>query len=266
MFFEGDQPVGCLPMTRADDMLCSHAGLTFGGIVCRPEIRLADYENMMALTIQYAKAAGMRRLIYKPTPHIYHQCPSEEDVFCLRRLNAAVIRTDLNTVIDLNGPRPIQERRKRGARSAEKAGVQVELDTDRYSEFWQILTDNLLERHQLQPVHTVEEILLLKSRFPDSIQLHVAVHQGQVVSGVLVFDSGRVVHAQYIAASPSGRELHALDLLFLSLLDVLKAPCHYFSFGISTYNSGQSLNTGLLEQKEGFGGRTLIQEWYELTL
>ena len=38
----------------------------------------------------------------------------------------------------------------------------------------------------------------------------------------------------------------------------------FFDFGICNEQEGRSVNTGLLDWKEGFGGRTYVHEFYEV--
>lgn len=40
----------------------------------------------------------------------------------------------------------------------------------------------------------------------------------------------------------------------------------YLDFGISNENDGRYLNLGLIEQKEGFGARTVVHDFYRLTV
>jgi hypothetical protein len=40
----------------------------------------------------------------------------------------------------------------------------------------------------------------------------------------------------------------------------------YFDFGISTENEGMRLNEGLMSNKEGFGARAVVHDFYELSL
>lgn len=40
----------------------------------------------------------------------------------------------------------------------------------------------------------------------------------------------------------------------------------YFDFGISNENNGRFLNRGLIAQKEGFGARTIVHDFYELSI
>jgi hypothetical protein len=40
----------------------------------------------------------------------------------------------------------------------------------------------------------------------------------------------------------------------------------YFSFGISTEEQGQYLNEGLIRNKESYGARAVVHDFYELPL
>jgi hypothetical protein len=40
----------------------------------------------------------------------------------------------------------------------------------------------------------------------------------------------------------------------------------YFDFGISTEQEGRYLNRGMIENKEGFGGRAIVHDWFEIPL
>ena len=109
-------------------------------------------------------------------------------------------------------------------------------------------------RFGANPVHTPQELRLLKSRFPDQIRLFGAFVGDQLFAGALVYDFGHVVHSQYLATSEEGKAVGALDYLLAHLLDEVSRQKQHFSFGISTENNGQYLNEGLVFQKEGFGG------------
>ena len=82
----------------------------------------------------------------------------------------------------------------------------------------------------------------------------------------MLYVTDRVVHAQYIAASPRGRDIHALDLLFQVVIRQALEQHPYFDFGISTEHQGTFLNEGLIYQKEGFGARGICYDWYKWQL
>jgi hypothetical protein len=86
-----------------------------------------------------------------------------------------------------------------------------------------------------------------------------------MVAGVLVYEEDRVARAQYIAADGTGRRLHALDLLFLHLLQEVFPAKRYLDLGTSEAATG-GLNRGVLEYKESLGARLVAQDTYELPL
>jgi hypothetical protein len=105
---------------------------------------------------------------------------------------------------------------------------------------------------------------LLAGRFPDHIKLFAAHRAGQMEAGVIVYESPQVAHAQYIGATPEGRESGAPDLIIGHLINDYYAGKKYFDFGISTEDAGRHLNAGLVENKQGFGGRAVVYDFYEL--
>jgi lipid II:glycine glycyltransferase (peptidoglycan interpeptide bridge formation enzyme) len=108
---------------------------------------------------------------------------------------------------------------------------------------------------------------LLMGRFPDSISLQVAMQADEVVAGVLVFESERVRHSQYIGATEAGRDLGGLDAVFDCCIgEALQRGLRFFSFGVSTESEGEVLNDGLHTFKSEFGASGIVHEFYELPL
>jgi uncharacterized protein YqgC (DUF456 family) len=83
-----------------------------------------------------------------------------------------------------------------------------------------------------------------------------------LLAGTLLYDFGRVVHTQYLACSEQGRRVDALSLLLAELIEDRYAQRAYFSLGISTEQQGQVLNDGLVTQKERFGARGVVHDFY----
>jgi hypothetical protein len=87
-----------------------------------------------------------------------------------------------------------------------------------------------------------------------------------LLGGVIVYASKNVAHAQYTAASDLGKEVGALDAVFTTLISDVFAGKRYFDFGISTERAGAYLNEGLAENKQGFGARAVVYDFYELEI
>lgn len=265
MIYHKERLIALLPASRNGDTVTSHGGLTYGGFIsdaCVTSSLLLDAFNSI---VQYLRQHDVTYWDYKPVPHIYHSYPHEAEQYALFSMNAERIACNLSSTIDLTTPLRYAELRRRGIKRAIKCGVTIATTHD-YAPFWHILESNLQERHQVKPVHTLDEITLLHNRFPQHIQLHTAMLNGEIVAGCVVYNTGRVAHAQYISASGQGKECGALDLLFAHLIEQEYKNCRYFDFGISTEMGGSYLNTGLLAQKEGFGARGIIYETYRITL
>ena len=260
---EHDKVIGLLPATYNAENQCfsTHNGLTFGGLVLMPKTRTPQVMEMFGEMMDFARNLGAKTLIYKQIPHIYHQNCSDEDSYALFKNGAHLTSCGLSTTVTL--PYSISELRRRKVKLAENQQVKLE-KSENYEDFWKILQNVLKERHDVRPVHSVEEIMLLAHNFPENIELHVAKLDGEVVAGTVLFINGKVIHTQYLAASEKGRETGALDDLLSHLLKT--RDYEFFDFGISTEDGGKILNDGLLFQKEGFGGHGICYKTYEIKL
>lgn len=262
---DGGRLLALLPAHASGDQLVSHGGLTYGGFIVDDRMTASSMLDLFKAATAEMRGLGFRMLVYKSIPHIYHRLPAEEDQYALFRAGAQLVRRDHLAVVDYRAPRTLQERRQRSVRKAAKLGLVVR-QTDDFAAFWEILAANLESRHGVRPVHTVEEIVLLQSSFPERIRLFAAYDGGAMRAGVVVYVSDFVCHAQYIGASGEGRDQGALDLIFDDLIERFSDVTRYFDFGTSTERSGTFLNSGLAEFKEGFGARTVIHDHYELDL
>ncbi len=260
---ESDRLCALLPANSVDGELHSHGGLTYGGLILGPRTGCADAVEMLHAIQAYMRANGCTQLHYKTIPWIYHRQPTEDDRYALFSSGAQLSRRDVLSVVARDDRLRFQERRRRGVKSARKAGVDV-TESQEFSEYWPILDATLRDRHDVSPVHSLDEIELLHARYPEQIRLFIAVHDGATIAGVVVFETLRVAHVQYICASESGRSLGALDAIFDHLLFSVFHEKPYFDFGISNEEQGRVLNIGLLEQKEGFGARSVAHDYYLL--
>lgn len=257
---------GVLPANVAGDTFYTHQGLTYGGLVMNDRATAADIVEVFRNLNTLLRYEGLHRVLYKAVPWIYHRQPAEEDLYAIVEVcGARLTGRGLSSTVCQHHSNPWYRIRQSGARRAHSAGLVVK-QTDDFNPFWQILTNNLRDRYGLNPVHTVEEMELLHQRFPDNIRLLEVFEDGVTVGGTVLYVTDRVVHSQYIAASPRGKETHALDLLFEVVIRQALVRHAYFDFGISTEEHGTFLNTQLIYQKEGFGGRGICYDCYEWTL
>lgn len=263
MFYDNDKLVAILPASQHDYELRSHGGLTYGGLIMSTETRVHQAIEIFTALKNYMKEQNITSLLYKRVPEIYYRYPSDEDVYALYRVGANLIRRDFSSTIYLPSKIKFSERRKRGIKQAVKQSIVVQQSTD-YMSYIDMLSEILQKYHDTKPVHSTEELELLASRFPENIKLYAAYKEDKMLAGAVVFITDKVAHAQYIANSDEGRLCGALDAVMDYLINQLYANKKYFDFGVSTENEGIYLNEGLATQKQEFGGRGIVYDFYEL--
>lgn len=266
MFFVDDTLIALMPGHMSDKVYYSHQGLTYGGLIMSKETTAKQVlEIFEYLTITF-RHQGIRKIIYRSIPHIYHKQPAEEDLYTLFRYNAVLSARSISSTIQIGNRLKYSDSRKNGLKKAIKndlkAGISTDLET-----FWNILSHNLKERYGTDPVHSLKEISYLQEKFPDNIHLFAACDsEGVMLGGCLVFEMEEIVHAQYTAATEEGKAKGVIDLIIDYLIDTEYTEKRYFDYGVSTENQGLYLNETLIYQKEGFGARGIVYDTYTINL
>ena len=252
-----------LPANVKDDILQSHGGLTYGGLISDGCMTTETAMEVFSEINKYLLEQGIEKVVYKPTPWIYHTLPAEEDLYAIIQVcGAKLISREISSTVYLPNRPKFSQLRRRCVNKARRNGIIVRESND-IATFWNILNANLEGRYGVSPVHTEKELSLLVSRFPDSIKLFMAYDGEEALGGTLVFVMNEIVHTQYIAASPKGKTVGALDMVFDELINEEFSNYRFLDFGKSTEHHGIWLNKNLIHQKEGCGGRGVCYDVYE---
>ena len=263
MFYRDGRLYGLMPANRKGDVFQTHAGLTYGGLVMDAKTTAAATVELFRELNDYLRAEGFRRVLYKCIPWMYHQLAAEEDLYAIARTcDARLQERDLGTVIIQRNAIRWERVRRRALKRAEEAGIIVERSND-IAGFWQVLCDNLRRTYDSKPVHTLAEMELLHSRFPENIVLYTAKKDGVILAGILLYVSTQVARAQYSSATPEGKQLGAIDIMYDRIINDDYHHLPYFEFGTSAMADSNAINETLVFQKEGFGGRGICFDRYE---
>src|SRR5437660_5256996 len=125
MFYAGERLIAVMPANRDGDLVVSHGGLTFGGVVSDKAMKASVMLEVFAALRAHLIESGLKSLIYKAVPHIYHQSPAEEDLYALFRHNAKMVRRDISSAILLKDKLPFSKGRKWAIKQAQKHGLEV---------------------------------------------------------------------------------------------------------------------------------------------
>jgi hypothetical protein len=264
MIFGDENLVAVLPANKVGNEIFSHQGLTYGGLVYNAESQLSIVITIFRAVLLFLEAGGIEKLHLKTIPSIYHNKPAEEIQYALFLAEARLARRDSLSVIDLSQKYNVSKIRKRGIQKGRKNELVIKEETD-FESFWdKILIPNLDERHGAKPVHSLEEIKVLKSFFPINIRQFNVYHKDEIVAGTTVFETETVAHCQYISKYENDENLGSLDFLYHYLITETFASKRFFDFGISNESQGKKLNEGLSYWKESFGASTIVHDFYEV--
>lgn len=263
--------VALLPANERGVDIFSHQGLTYGGFVLSPKTTSADVFELFDSLLAYLRDCGFKHLYYKAMPTIYHRQPAQEDEYVLWRLGAELESCLISTTIDLQESAPL------GKAQYCRRNMQTRLLREGYTidweaplcEFWPILVENLQQKYDARPVHSLEEMERLQNAFPDQILCCVVRNpEGMAMGGVVLFESQQVAHTQYSSASPAGKKAGVLDYLYMCIIDNyrMQQDVRFFDFGTSNEDAGHVLNESLIQFKESFGGHGVVYKNYKISL
>lgn len=264
--FRKEKPTAILPANIVNHRLYSHQGLTYGGwLTPLSHFDGSDMLDVFETWISWCRENNINEIFYKTVPHIYHKIPAEEDLYALFRYGALPWVTNLSSVIDMREIPMMNTLQKRHLKKAAVLSPWIR-ETDNAWEFMPVLEDCLKSRHDAAPVHSSSELQFLKEGYPENIRFFMAGTGNETEAEVCIYDSVGVAHCQYIATTETGRDNGTLTFLMHHLITDTFKFRRYFDFGTSNENGGKILNSGLIHQKVGLGGRGVAYQSFHIKL
>jgi hypothetical protein len=275
LIFEEDKKIiGLLPAIdiKRDGIrtLWSHMGASYGGFVHTENLGIKQAFDLTQGLIDYALRDKFERIIITSVPFIYQKRYNQYLDFALIKNGFTYLKREVTSVITLdvdedNVMKLIKPESRTSVRKAEKLGVVVKKSND-FEEYYEILKSNLAMRHNVQPAHTLEELIRLKELFPQKIQLFGAYVKNKMIAGVINFYcNDKVVLVFYISHNQEYQQYRAVNLLFYTIMkDAISRGLSILDFGLFTVN--MEPNWGLGKFKESFGAKGVLRDSYILDL
>jgi hypothetical protein len=264
MIYEKDKLVSVLPANRVGDTVYSHQGLTYGGLVLLLNSKLYDVIYIFKAILNFLNENGINKLVIKKIPIIYCETFSDEIDYLIHVCNGKTIMKHNISVIKLDSDFKISKSRRECINRGKKLNLVIK-EEENLNVFWNdLLTPILKEKYNSKPVHSLEEIKYLKTKFPKNIRHFNVYHNDQIVCGTTLFITKHVVKPQYIAGSESNNSLGSIDYLYDYLINEIAKDKTFFDFGPSHENNGLSIVKNINFWKESFGAHSLVQEFYEV--
>ncbi|MBC3844829.1 GNAT family N-acetyltransferase [Winogradskyella echinorum] len=256
MIYKDEELYALLPANVVGDRVISHQGLTYGSFVLQDKAKLFHALDAFKAMLAFYEAEGIKELEIKVIPTFYNKMPADELDYFLYKANAQLLKKEVLMIVDYAHKLPFQKNRREGVNKALRAGLELKVDAN-FKDFWNnVLIPNLKNKHGINPVHSLEEIELLASRFPNNIK-QVNIYKGDtVVAGTTVFLTETTVHPQYVSGNADKNAFGSLDLAYDYIINKMCDDKRYFDFNISSEDNGSKINDGLIFWKESCGARS----------
>lgn len=250
-----------LPGVRVEEAFVSHLRATHGGVIFRDPIGLSKTVEIVSTFAQFLRQDSYKTWRVTPVPIFLRRLPWEADLYAFWRLNCRLVARGGSTFLPANSS--LGRRKNRAL--ARRAGVTCR-ETNEVGRAFGLIRATIADRHGVEATHTIEELSALVDANPKNIRLVEAAIGGELLAASVLFHMPSVVHFQYMGSSPAGREVQALDAVVEYVWESVRHPGEGLSFGVSTTDSGHTLNHGLASFKEGFGALPRAVDAYKIHL
>jgi hypothetical protein len=267
LFRKNRKLVAILPAIQREETeemaLISHGGASYGGLVVREELGIKDTVSLAERLVEYLSQCDISRIVITQPPLIYCRLPNNYIDFALMRCGFTYLKRELTSVINLNYQDDIlstfKNESRTAVRKAQRLGVMVK-ETDDLEGFYQILKQNLKMRHNVNPTHSLDELLKLRQLLPDRVKQFSAYIEETQIAGMTVFVCNpRVVLAFYISHREEYQSYRAVNLLFYEV--IRWAVAHGYKFlDLGTFTLNMVPNWGLGRFKENFGAKGYFRD------
>ena len=267
LIFENEKLVAVLPANRVDNIVFSHQGLTYGGLVYATKLKGEKIETILDVVLSFFKVNRLQSFYLKSIPLFYVLKGNAEIDFFLIKKGAFLDRKEMNLAINLAMPLTISKSKLKHFRKIEELDIEW-VEEQQLESFWGlVLEPRLLEKYKAKPVHSLLEISKLKANFPNNIKQFSVYYDGVIIAGITLFETETVVKSQYGATTKKGEELRALDFLYINLIKKYQQEGKlFFDMGIVNEDNEKGYNAGLLKQKEELGCSVYSQDFYKMNL
>lgn len=264
MVFEEGKLVSVIPTNKVENKVFSHQGLTYGGFVFGESLSIDEINNIVTVVLEFLKNNEVVEFVIKEIISIYNGLG---DFTSILKLNGfEVFTSKTNLAVDFKSDFKISKSKLKHFKRISSIGLEIKKEDD-LSAFWNlVLIPRLQQKFNSKPVHSIDEITFLKEKFANNIFQYNVYLEDEILAGITIFKTDKVVKSQYGAITESGEKYRALDYLYINLINEYSNKFDFFDMGTVDDDSELGYNVGLLNQKRELGCVVFEQNFYRLIL
>ena len=270
IFYKNKKPLSVLPAVEIfesnNKVFVSHPGASMGSFVTPIDLSFKDALQLVSELNKYMKKQKFSSVRITIPSIIYNKRKTNYIDFSLIKHGYEYVKREVSSILILedsieNNVKKFKPSHRRALRKAQRLGLEIKNSED-FNTFYDILKKNLKSRHNVEPTHTVGELLKLKKLFPNNILLQAAFLDNKMIGGVVNFITNNdVVLAFYISHDEAYQEYRPINLLFYEIVkDAINNNFKVLDFGIFTVN--EEPNMGLAKFKENFGSSGIFRDTF----
>lgn len=256
-------------------LLQSHPGASYGGLVIAEDTTPAQLDELVRLVVGEARDTDLHGIRLRTVEKVFCRRGCDELDVAYFRAGFVTEARELSSALRLDGTSRDEllarwtEMGRRNVRKAERNGVEVRVGDD-FAAFWHLLDATLAARHDTHPTHILDEILQLRERLGDRVQLVAGYLDGRMISGTVLFLFNDIAaHTMYMAQDYEFQQFRSLNLVLLRAGELCRERgLRWMNYGISSEpgTRGLELNHGLFAFKRSCGGEGVVRDSLFLTL
>ena len=257
MMYHDGQLMCCIPAHVKDGGFYSHRGLSYAGLIISAAA-VNNIDKIVEALLGYVKSLAFAKAELQ-LPPVSYQSINREIAAVLEQKGFTANRKLHNQSVALDQEIQVSPKKSIGYRNGKFEGLRVEVGND-FRSFWEeVLIPQLAARYHSKPVHSLAEIELLASRFPENILQYNVYKEDALLAGITFFIKGNIVKSQYTASSPDGLKTDAVAYIYMEAMKEFKEKgCSLMDYGPVNEIDG-SVNTGLQRFKKQLGCQE--EEW-----
>ena len=263
--------VAVLPAAIKNNILYSHPGSSYGGLVLAKKTEFSVINNIIQELDNYCKNKKLKSIFLINSPSIYHKEVDDSLDYLLQwnhfrkkeiYISHAVNINETVSVLDL-----LKKRKRRYLNNDDGLNALEFKESNEFDLFYDILLRSK-EKFKTKPTHSLEELYQLKKIFPEQIKLLLTMKKDSVVGGSLMFFANKKI--SLIFYNTILEELRNSQISMLQLYKCMEISkqlgYQMVDFGVShtpEANDPMAPKLSLIHFKEQFNARGVLRVAYQ---
>ena len=257
MIYKEEEIVCVIPCCKNNDLYFSHSGSTYGGPVFSKSIKnIIEMNAIIDMIITYYE----NKLELRLANEIYHNISTNDIIYLLSKKLKCTLELSWVFKVSDNFIDNIKNRRN-------KKNLMKMIDTkngftckkyesiEDYKIFYNVLESLLLSKYKKKPTHSLNELILLKSKIHTHMELYMVKDtNNNIYGGIIIIKVTKICwYTMYIAKNMnynSSNNVSIMYIIYELLIEARKNGVEFIDYGITTENNGNKLNKGLSVYKE----------------